>query len=435
MRCWRAEILQSFGRQKEALKEVETGLRLDPAYRLGFAWRANLRRAFGDAKGALADLTEVLDALPRPSFRYQRALTAAQAGRHALVYEDLSECVRLSAPHAFGYSPLPWLFGFKRLVHEGPGSLSSPPNTRGGLYTWARRAKRRATDRRETPPCEGHADPFLFRPETPAKGAAAMAWHGRRQLDADRPGPALVALDAAVKADPALFAARLWRGEALAALKKWAPACADLDEAVRLAPGSAVARLWRCLARWRLGREADALDDLLAAFRADPANAGLADAWTRVLGPSPAERRRARSPEARERAAELELRAGRAAAASRLLRGLDGAGPLVLRGFAFLGRGLGRQRRRRAHRRRAPVHRGRAPAHRAPAQGPASAAASAFAAYAALAEAEARRGRPAQRPEGVARRLAEESADETPLGLSLRSAAALESGRIELALA
>ncbi|MDX6768904.1 MAG: tetratricopeptide repeat protein, partial [Elusimicrobiota bacterium] len=212
IRCWRAEVLQSFGRQKEALKEVETGLRLDPAYRLAFAWRANLRRAFGDAQGALADFGEVLDALPRPSFRYQRALTAAQAGRHALAYEDLAECVRVSAPHAFGYSPLPWLFGFKRLPHEGPGSQAAAPESRGSLYGWARRARRRATDRRETPPCEGYSDPFLFRPETPAKGAAAMAWNGRRALDAGRPRDALTPLDAAVKAAPALFAARLWRG-------------------------------------------------------------------------------------------------------------------------------------------------------------------------------------------------------------------------------
>lgn len=436
IRCWRAELLQAFGRKREALAEVETGLRLDPAYRLAFAWRAGLRRAFGDKKGALADLTEVLETLPRPSFRYQRALAAAQAGRHALAYEDLCECVRVSAPHAFGYSPLPWLFGFKKLAHEAPGSLSAAPESRGtSLFSWARRAKRRPFDRRETPPCEGYSDPFLFRPETPARGAAAMAWHGRRQLDGGRTAPALASLDASVKADPALFAARLWRAEAYAGLGRWSEAGSDLDEALRLSPGSAAARLWRGLARWRVNRQEEALDDLLAAYRADPANARLADTWTRVMGPSPAERRRARSGLGRLRAAELELRAGRPAAALRLLRGAEGAEGAVLRGFSWLGRGVsadgGRELLDAARRWPATAQ---ALITRllkelpAPPRPP-------FAAYAALAEAETRLGRPGDRPAGVARRLAVESGDESPLGLALRCAAALEEGRLELALA
>lgn len=434
MRCWRAEVLQSFGREKEALKEVETGLKLDPAYRLAFAWRANLRKKFGDKKGALADLTEVLEALPRPSFRYQRALAASQAGKHALAYEDLCECVRVSPAHAFGYSPLPWLFGFKRLAHESPGGLAKSGESRGTLFTWARAARRRYWDRRETPPCEGYSDPFLFRPETPARGAAAMAWHGRRQLDAGKAVPARVALDAAVKADPGLFAARLWRAETLANLGRWHEACADLDEALRLSPGSAPARLWRGLVRWRVGRQEEALEDLLAAYRADPANAFLADIWTRVMGPSPGERRKAATPLAKERAAELELRAGRPAAALRLLRGQMGEAAIVLRGFAWLGRGAASD----AGKELFSAARGW-PAQAAvriekllkelpqPPRPP-------FAAYAALAEAETRLGRPGDRPASVARRLAVESLDESPLGLSLRSAAALSEGRLELAV-
>lgn len=434
MRCWRAEVLSSFGREKEALKEVETGLKLDPGYRLGFAWRANLRKKFGDAKGALADLGEVLEALPRPSFRYQRALAASQAGKHPLAYEDLCECVRVSPAHAFGYSPLPWLFGFKRLPHESPGGIAKSGGSSGTLFSWARAARRRYWDRRETPPCEGYSDPFLFRPETPARGAPAMAWHGRRQLDAGKAVPARVALDAAVKADPRLFAARLWRAEALAAVGRWHEAAADLDEALRLSPGSAPARLWRGLARWRLKRQEESLEDLLAAYRADPANAFLCDIWTRVMGPSPTERRRAASPSAKRLAAELELRAGRPAAALRLLRGQGGEAALVLRGFAWLGRGVPTDASRDlfAAARGWPAE-SAARIERllkelpAPPRPP-------FAAYAALAEAERRLGRPGDRPASVARRLAVESADESPLGLSLRCAAALEEGRLELAV-
>jgi tetratricopeptide (TPR) repeat protein len=433
IRCWRAEVLQSFGKDREALKEVETGLKLDPAYRLAFAWRANLRKKFGDKKGALADLTEVLEALPRPSFRYQRALSASQAGKHALAYEDLCECVRVSPAHAFGYSPLPWLFGFRRLQHDSPGGLARSPHSTGTLLSWSRRAKKRPMHRRDIPPCEGYSDPFLFRPETPVAGAAAMAWHGRRQLDEGKAVPARVALDAAVKKDPALFAARLWRAEALVSLGLWHEAAADLDEALKLSPGSAIARLWRGLARWRLKRQEEALEDLLAAYRADPANAFLCDIWARVMGPSPIERRKASTSLAKTRAAELELRAGRPGSALRLLRNLTGEAALVLRGFAWLGRGVAND----AGKELFSAVRG----------WPAEASARierllkelpgarvTFPAYAALAEAETRLGRPGDRPASVAKRLAVEASDESPLGLSLRSAAALEEGRLELAV-
>jgi len=333
--CWRAEVLKLLDRREEAAAALDAGLALDPDYKLGRAWRAELRFEARDLAGAEEDLEDCWRTLGRPSFLYRRSQIRRARGESAGALEDLAECARLSAPHSFAFSPLPWLADAKRLAHEGPAGAR-------GRSGFALRPRLRTLPRAEpwrglaSAPCMIPAPPPPWRPEpkdlaAAGRGAAAAAFAGRAALDEGREAAAAKALDRAARAAPGLFAARLWRGEALARRGRWSAARADFDAAASAAPRSTLARLWRGLALWRLGRRAAAAEDWAAAARMDPPNAHLVGWWLRAMGVPPRERRRGGAAEA---LAELELRLGSPARAAALLGSARGARADLLRGAA-----------------------------------------------------------------------------------------------------
>jgi len=336
--CWRAEVLKRLERREEALAALDAGLALDPDYKLGRAWRSELRMESGDLDGAEEDFEDCWRVLRRPAFLYRRSQSRRARGEAAGALADLAECARASAPHSFAFSPLPWLADAKRLAHEGPAGARGRAGfgLRSKLRALAKDAPWRGL--REAP-CRIPAPPPPWRPsdadlKAAGKTAAAEAFRGRALLDAGRETEALAALDRAARLEPGLHAARLWRGEARARLGRWSGARADFDAAAASAPRGPLPRLWQGLGAWHEARFAEAAELWAAAARLDAPNAHLVGWWLRAMGVPPRARRRRGKGSAAAPTAELELRLGAPARAAGLLRRERGPRADLLAGAA-----------------------------------------------------------------------------------------------------
>lgn len=232
IRAWRGALLRSLHRPAaEFAPDVERAIRLDPSYRLAFAWRAELRAAGGDLAGALEDLEVCVDHLRHVFFRLFKAGVHWRHGEDERCLQELKTCIIRSPAHAFAYGGL--CASLPEAQREFPRGYF--PLEVGRLRALAKR-----------------------RP----KLALARAWLGRAALDDGNLAGARAALAKAVALDPGCCLSRAWLGELLAREGKHAQALSELDEALRLEPGLVPAALWHAKVCVALGDPGRARKDL-----------------------------------------------------------------------------------------------------------------------------------------------------------------------------
>lgn len=300
IRTWRAEVLRKLRRDKDAMRDFDAGLALDPAYRLANAWRAGLRaRRGGDKAGAAEDLTKCLATLPRVTFYHQRAMLEWRLGRRLDALADLTHCVGVSTRLALAYGdgdPLP-----------GPRRLRL-----------------------------SHKELLEIAGSHPRQ-ALAHAWLGRSHLNAGATDAALRSFGRALSIDARCAQALAWRGELRCRMKQYARARRDLDAAISAASAMSGARLWRGAVHLRSGRVEAGLRDFLDACAGDPNNTNLVCERLRSELASLGRGTGKFSGEASRIAADLLFRVGDCDGAARILRRASAAGlgapGLALRGI------------------------------------------------------------------------------------------------------
>jgi tetratricopeptide (TPR) repeat protein len=244
IRCWRGEWLRLRGRHREALDELNAGLRSRPAYVRAFAWRGALLTAMNRTREAEADLGRAIrrDSSYSPA-RVERAHLRLSAGSYGGAMRDMNAAARLDPKHG-------WIQG-------GAGG-----RTQAGR----------------------DADSILRRLAEAAQALGSvwpLAWRGETLLRLRRPFEALSDLSRAVERDGECAKARAWRGEAYRQCGALGLAERELGRAIALDSGDYTAFAWRGLVKEARGDLRGALADLDGALKR---NGALALSSRRLAG-------------------------------------------------------------------------------------------------------------------------------------------------------
>jgi len=239
LRCWLGEALRHQGKFQRALKSHDKGLRLEPGYLRGWAWRGGVKLALRDWRGARRDLSRSLarDPIYSYDFEYtydqkswacnQLQLASRGLGEIRRALRELNEAHRYGPRYAWCFNPRHELSVFAAAVGELEEHLRRAPRD-AWAHAWRGWTLHQAGDR------EAALAALTRARALSARNAWAAAWQGKVLLDLGRHKSAARALTAALKRDPAYAPAWGWRGEARRGLGELSGAVADFKRAVRL---------------------------------------------------------------------------------------------------------------------------------------------------------------------------------------------------------
>lgn len=232
LRCWRGEAYRRMGRFKEAAREIEEGLILDPLYDQGYAWRARLFDSQGYHDDAIASLKKGIAICPLfEKAHRQLVISLRGAGRTAEALRELDRAANLNHRND-------WL-GLWRADGQADDEYARRALAELDIYL------------------ASHPD-----------DAVALAWRGETLTQIGRLTEALTALDGALARKPHNAAALAWRGEAYLRLGRIADALFDLEQSIKLRPDDGRAWAWHGRARFLLGDAVGAESDLTRAIAA-----------------------------------------------------------------------------------------------------------------------------------------------------------------------
>lgn len=240
LNCWLGEALRHQGEYRRALKALDYGLKREPGYLRGWAWRGGVKVAMGDFAGARRDLDRSL--AWDPIYSYDFEYTADQKS---------------------------WAYNQRQLADRGLGDIHralrdlNQAHRFGPRYTWVFSAGREAKDY-----AKGVAELDRYLKKSP-NDAWAWAWRGWTLHQAQRNDEALESLSRSLRLSPKAGWPRAWKGKVLSALGRDAEAAAALSLALKADPAYAPAWGWRGEARRRLGQLRGAVSDFTTAVRRD----------------------------------------------------------------------------------------------------------------------------------------------------------------------
>lgn len=240
LQCWLGEALRHEGKFKEALKALDLGLKLEPGYLRGWAWRGGTKVALGDWRGARVDLDRSLAWDPIYSYDFE-----------------------------YTYDQKAWAYNQRQLADRGLGDVRqalrdlNQAHKYGPRYAWVFSPNRDPRDY-----ARGVAELDGYLKKSPRDGWG-WSWRGWTLHLADRNEEALESLNRAARLLPSAAWPRAWKGKVLAALGRDAEAAAALTASLKRDKTYAPAWGWRAESRRRLGDLRGAVSDFTAAVRHD----------------------------------------------------------------------------------------------------------------------------------------------------------------------
>lgn len=240
LQCWLGEALRHEGKFKAALKALDLGLKLEPGYLRGWAWRGGTKVQMGDYRGARPDLDRSLAWDPIYSYDFE-----------------------------YTYDQKAWAFNQRQLADRGLGEIRqalrdlNQAHKYGPRYAWVYSPGRDPKDY-----ARGVAELDKYLKKSP-KDAWGWAWRGWTLHQADRNEEALESLTRSLRLSPNSAWPRAWRGKVLSALGRDADALPDFAVALKRDPSYAPAWGWRAEARRRLSDHGGAVRDFSMAVRHD----------------------------------------------------------------------------------------------------------------------------------------------------------------------
>lgn len=282
LQCWLGEALRHQGRFKRALKCHDKGIRLEPGYLRGWAWRGGTKVALGDWRGARRDLERSLawDPIYSYDFEYtydqkswaynQLQLAARGLGEIRRALRDLNEAHRYGPRYAWCFNPGNKPSVFSAAVAELDSYIKKSPRD-AWAHAWRGWTLHQAGDH------DGALAALTRARKLSPRSAWPAAWQGKVLSALDRPEEAVRALSAALKRDPAYAPGWGWRGEARRRLGDLRGAVADFKAAVRLDHRAA----WALAG---LGEARRGLGDLAGALAALDRALGILPDYPEALG-------------------------------------------------------------------------------------------------------------------------------------------------------
>ena len=276
LNCWLGEALRHQGDLKRALTFHDRGLRLEPGYLRGWAWRGGVKTALGDFRGARADLRRSLawDPIYSYDFEYtydqkswacnQLHLAARGLGDVRTALRDLNHAHRFGPRYAWCFNPRGEASVRAAALAELDGYLARSPRD-SWAHAWRGWTLLQGGDAPAALEALARARRLAPRAAWPA------AWKGKALFALGRFEEAARELGAALRLDPEYAPAWGWRGETRLRLGALAPAAADFTKAVRLDHRAAWAYAGRGEAKRGLGDRDGALADLDRALGIHPA--------------------------------------------------------------------------------------------------------------------------------------------------------------------
>lgn len=263
LNCWLGEALRHQGKFKRALMFHDRGLKLEPGYLRGWAWRGGVKAAMGDWKGARRDLRRSLawDPIYSYDFEYtydqkswaynQLQLAARGLGDIRQALRDLNQAHRYGPRYAWCFNPTRDAKLYSAAIAELDAYLEKSPRD-AWAHAWRGWTLHQA----------GRNEEALAALERAGSRSWAQAWKGKVLSALGRPKEAERALSAALKLEPDYAPAWGWRGEARRLLGNLRGAVADFNAAVRYDHRAAWALAGRGEAKRGLGDLKGSLADL-----------------------------------------------------------------------------------------------------------------------------------------------------------------------------
>jgi tetratricopeptide (TPR) repeat protein len=255
----RGVTYQNLGKEKEAVADLEAGLKLNPNDPDTIFRLANLRYVLNDFAGALADYNRLL-AMERlfPGIYSKKAGSEAMLGWAPEALRDADQALQVDAKDEEGYNSRGLVKRLMGKLDEAKSDFdeaikikkdySRPFNNRATIYLAQGDAQRALQDLDEA---------ILLDPAF----AEAYSNRGSIRHQIGQNETALKDLDEALRLNPNFADAFQNRGVVRNVLKRFPEAMADFNEALKLQPRNGGAYLGRGIAKLYLGDKAGACED------------------------------------------------------------------------------------------------------------------------------------------------------------------------------
>ncbi|MDE2142593.1 MAG: tetratricopeptide repeat protein [Elusimicrobia bacterium] len=230
LRAWRANAKRAVGDAAGALKDFGDAARLQPFYHRSFVWRGGLLRKLGRFPEALADLDRALAMDPHYSLTYwERSLARRGQGDVVGAAFDLDRAYLLDHRYhwAFKTGGAPAPEELKKGISQLTAAIARFPSM-PSLRVWRGQLRLQQWDR------SAAVLDFERAAEIDPHHALAHGWAARALLESGRPAAAAERARRAISLEPRFAMARMWLAESLRALGQTKEAKAVLAEALRL---------------------------------------------------------------------------------------------------------------------------------------------------------------------------------------------------------
>ncbi|MFI5346170.1 MAG: tetratricopeptide repeat protein [Elusimicrobiota bacterium] len=230
LHAWRANAKRAVGDAKGALRDFGEAARLQPYYHRSFVWRGGLLRKLGRFEEAQADLNRALAMDPHYSLTYwERGLARRGLGDIVGAAFDLDRAYLLDHRYhwAFKTGGAPAPAELEKGVVQLTAAIARYPSV-PSLWVWRGQLRLQQWDR------SAAVLDFERAAELDPHHALAHGWAARALLESGRPAAAAARARRAIALEPRFAMARMWLAESLRAMKKSKDAKGVLAEALRL---------------------------------------------------------------------------------------------------------------------------------------------------------------------------------------------------------